>query len=207
MVRKNVQKDKASFLNKNDVQKWLDLIRGSYLETTKDNLKLGGKKPPLPFYDSRLLKYLNHTFWFLPTIASCYAMKNLLMERQNTFYNDYKVIVAAGKNAGIGVKALKPVQLAMDEPLKSKTITLSCGKLTTGVTVKPWSGIFMLRNLSSPETYFQAAFRVRSPWEIHNPDNLSPNKKQIIKDLKSKIDHYKYFKKFRIHKDSEITKL
>ena len=176
------EKDKASFLYKNDVQKWLDLIRGSYLETTKDNLKLGGKKPPLPFYDSRLLKYLNHTFWFLPTIASCYAMKNLLMEKQNTFYNDYKVIVAAGKNAGIGVKALKPVQLAMDEPLKSKTITLSCGKLTTGVTVKPWSGIFMLRNLSSPETYFQAAFRVQSPWEIHNPDNLSPNKKQIIKE-------------------------
>lgn len=176
------EKDKASFLYKNDVQKWLDLIRGSYLETTKDNLKLGGKKPPLPFYDSRLLKYLNHTFWFLPTIASCYAMKNLLMERQNTFYNDYKIIVAAGKNAGIGVKALKPVQLAMDEPLKSKTITLSCGKLTTGVTVKPWSGIFMLRNLSSPETYFQAAFRVQSPWEIHNPDNLSPNKKQIIKE-------------------------
>ena len=48
----------------------------------------------------------------------------------------------------------------------SKTITLTCGKLTTGVTVKPWSAIFMLRNLKSPETYFQAAFRVQSPWEI-----------------------------------------
>lgn len=176
------EKGEATFVYKNDVQKWLDLIRGSYLETSKDSLKLGRKKPPLPFYDSRLLKYLNHTFWFLPTIASCYAMKNLLIERQNTFYSDYKIVVAAGKSAGIGVKALKPVQLAMDEPLKSKTITLSCGKLTTGVTVKPWSGIFMLRNLSSPETYFQAAFRVQSPWEIDNPDNLSPNKKEIIKE-------------------------
>ena len=54
----------------------------------------------------------------------------------------------------------------MADPLESKTITLTCGKLTTGVTVKPWTGIFMLRNLKSPETYFQAAFRVQSPWEI-----------------------------------------
>ena len=54
----------------------------------------------------------------------------------------------------------------MADPLQSKTITLSCGKLTTGVTVKPWTGIFMLRNLKSPETYFQSAFRVQSPWEV-----------------------------------------
>jgi hypothetical protein len=54
----------------------------------------------------------------------------------------------------------------MGNPLLTKTITLTCGKLTTGVTVKPWTGIFMLRNLTSPETYFQAAFRVQSPWEI-----------------------------------------
>ena len=62
--------------------------------------------------------------------------------------------------------ALPPVLNAMGDPLKTKTITLTCGKLTTGVTVRPWSGIFMLRNLKSPESYFQAAFRVQSPWEI-----------------------------------------
>ena len=48
--------------------------------------------------------------------------------------------------------------------MKSLSITLSCGKLTTGVTVRPWTGVFMLRNLSQPETYFQTAFRVQSPW-------------------------------------------
>jgi hypothetical protein len=69
----------------------------------------------------------------------------------------------------------------MDDPLKSKSITLSCGKLTTGVTVRPWTGIFMLRNSSSPETYFQAAFRVQSPWTIQNPDNAAPNREEIIK--------------------------
>jgi len=173
---------KAKFAHQDDVQKWLDLIRGSFLATSIDNLKLGAQKPPMPFSDVRLLNVLSHTFWFLPSVAACHAMRNLLQKRQNRFYHDYKVVVAAGSVAGIGVEALPPVQEAMDEPLKNKTITLSCGKLTTGVTVKPWTGIFMLRNSSSPETYFQAAFRVQSPWTIKNPDSIAPNQEQIIKE-------------------------
>ena len=171
----------AEFIHESEVQKWLDLLRGQHLETTVDNLKLGAKKPPLPFSDTRLLRLLNHTFWFLPTVAACDAMKNLLNQNQNVFFHNYHIVVAAGYKAGLGVKALEPVKLAMDNPLESKTITLSCGKLTTGVSVKPWTGILMLRNSSSPETYFQAAFRVQTPWEIYNPDGLSPNKKDIIK--------------------------
>jgi hypothetical protein len=173
--------DKANFKYEDEVQKWLDLIHGSFLPTTVDNLKLGAK-PPLPFSDARLLNVLSHTFWFLPSVASCHAMRNLLAKRQNRFYHDYKIIVAAGSAAGIGVSALPPVLDAMEVPLNSKTITLSCGKLTTGVTVKPWTGILMLRNSSSPETYFQAAFRVQSPWTVRNPDGDSPNKEQIIKE-------------------------
>ena len=172
----------AKFQYEDEVQKWLDLVRGAFMPTTVDNLKLGAKKPPLPFSDARLLNVLSHTFWFLPSVASCYAMRNLLAKRQNRFYHDYKVIVAAGSAAGIGAAALQPVQDAMDEPLKSKTITLSCGKLTTGVTVKPWTGILMLRNTSTPETYFQAAFRVQSPWTVRNPDGDDPNREQIIKE-------------------------
>ena len=125
----------------------------------------------------RLLNVLQHTLWFLPNVASCCAMKNLLMQKQNTFYHDYTINVCAGPSAGIGAAALEPVQKSMRDPLESKTITLSCGKLTTGVTVKPWTGIFMLRNLSSPETYFQAAFRVQSPWEI----TTDGGKKEIVK--------------------------
>ncbi len=172
---------KAKFQYENEVQKWLDLIRGSFSETTIDNLKLGAKKPPLPFSHAPLLNVLSHTFWFLPSVASCHAMSNLLGQKQNKFYYDYTVVVAAGASAGIGVEALPPVQDAMDNPLKTKSITLSCGKLTTGVSVKPWTGIFMLRNSSSPETYFQAAFRVQTPWTIKNPDSKSPNKEEIIK--------------------------
>ena len=129
------------------------------------------------YADVRLLNVLQHTLWFLPNVASCYAMKNLLMQRQNTFYHDYTINVCAGAGAGIGAAALEPVLKSMRDPLESKTITLSCGKLTTGVTVKPWTGIFMLRNLSSPETYFQAAFRVQSPWEI----TADGGKKEIVK--------------------------
>jgi hypothetical protein len=173
----------AKFKYEDEVQKWLDLIRGSFGETTTDNLKLGTKKPPLPFSHAPLLNVLNHTFWFLPSVASCHAMSNLLKQRQNKFYHDYTIVVAAGNQAGLGVQALPPVMEAMtDNPLESKTITLSCGKLTTGVSVKPWTGIFMLRNSSSPETYFQAAFRVQTPWVIKNPDSKSPNKEEILKE-------------------------
>ncbi|HNT78523.1 MAG TPA: GIY-YIG nuclease family protein [Anaerolineae bacterium] len=171
----------ARFKYESEVQKWLDMIRGAFLETTVDNLKLGAKKPPLPFSDVRLLNVLSHTLWFLPSVAACHAMKNLLEQRQNKFYHDYKVVVAAGAEAGIGVDALYPVQRAMGDPLEAKTITLTCGKLTTGVTVKPWTGIFMLRSCSSPETYFQAAFRVQSPWTVRNPDGAHPNDEEIIK--------------------------
>lgn len=176
--------ENAEFEYKEEVQKWLDLIRGNYLETTVDNLKQGAEKAILPFTTNRanLQEVLQHTFWFLPNVASCYAMNNLLHEKQNMFYQSYDIIVSAGARAGVGLSALEPVKRAMtSEPLKTKTITLSCGKLTTGVTVKPWTGIFMLRNLSSPESYFQAAFRVQSPWTLKNPTGLNPNEDEIIK--------------------------
>lgn len=152
------------FLHEEYVQKWLDLIRGAYTENIVTELKLGKEKPPMPFSDSRLLSYLQHTYWFLPSVASCRAMSVLLRKRSNRFFDDYKVIVVAGNEAGMGAQAVEPVYNAMEDPQRTKTITLSCGKLSTGVTVKPWTGILMLRNTTSPETYFQAAFRVQSPW-------------------------------------------
>ena len=178
----NGEGEHARFTYENEVQKWLDLIRGNFAETTIDNLKLGAEKPPMPFTDTRLLNVLSHTFWFLPTVAACYAMNNLIQQRQNKFYQDYQIIVAAGSDAGIGVSALPPVKNAMANPLKTKTITLSCGKLTTGVSVAPWTGIFMLRNSSSPETYFQAAFRVQTPWVLRGHDASNPNNELIVKN-------------------------
>ena len=166
--------EEARFVYENEVQKWLDLVRGAYLPSSIDDLKLGqDKRPPMPYSDTRLLNVLTHTLWFLPNVASCFAMYNLLQQKQNTFYQDYKINVCAGTKAGIGLDAVRPVINSMGNPLATKTITLSCGKLTTGVTIKPWTGIFMLRNLKSPETYFQAAFRVQSPWTVQNENGNS----------------------------------
>lgn len=165
----------SRFVYEEDVQKWVKMIQGGYMPV--DGLKLGAERPPMPFSDTTLLNVLSHTLWFLPNVASCYAMYNLLRQKQNNFFDDYKIIVCAGTKAGIGLDALAPVKAAMGDPLVTKTITLSCGKLTTGVTVRPWAGVFMLRNLKSPETYFQTAFRVQSPWEIVNDHG----DKEIIK--------------------------
>lgn len=172
----------AQFKHKSDVQKWLDIIRGGYAPKAADFLKTG-TRPPFPYSDVRLLPYLQHSFWFLPNVAACHAMANLLAEKQNVFWHDYTAIVAAGTAAGIGLDALPPVRQAIGSGFDSKTITLSCGKLTTGVTVAQWSSILMLRNLKSPETYFQAAFRVQSPWSIKNPHGDNPNEEEILKPV------------------------
>lgn len=172
----------ANFKHKDDVQKWLDIIRGAYMAKAVDQLK-SGVKPPFPYSDTRLLPYLQHSFWFLPNVAACHAMANIISERHNTFWHAYEVIVAAGANAGIGLEALPPVRSAIGSGFDTKTITLSCGKLTTGVTVPQWSSILMLRNLKSPETYFQAAFRVQSPWAIKNPDGDDPSREQALKPV------------------------
>ena len=178
-------KDKISlFKHEKSVFKWLEMITGKNLRFEIDALKERNKeRPPLPFEDIRLLSYLNHTLWFLPDVASCFAMKKIIDE--SNLFNNYNVVVAAGNKAGMGAKALNPVEAAIygqnydKNPKDTKTITLTCGKLTTGVSVPPWTGIFMLRNLTSPESYFQAAFRVQTPWIIKNPIN---NTKEILKE-------------------------
>ncbi|WP_369021755.1 DEAD/DEAH box helicase family protein [Paenarthrobacter ureafaciens] len=173
----------AEFKYKNDVQKWLDIIRGTYAPTQVDNLKQGSQRPPFPYSDVRLLPYLEHSFWFLPNVAACQAMANLLAEPQNGFFHRYKVLTVAGTSAGVGLDALPPVRKAIGSGHETGSITLSCGKLTTGVTIPQWSSILMLRNLKSPETYFQAAFRVQSPWSQKNPNGDNPNEEEIYKPV------------------------
>ena len=172
----------ASFKYKDDVQKWLDIIRGAYLPTQIDAMKMG-KRPPFPYSDARLLPYMQHSFWFMPNVAACHAMANLLAEKHNVYWHGYKVLSVAGTGAGIGLEALPPVRKAIGAGHDTKTITLSCGKLTTGVTVPQWSSMLMLRNLKSPETYFQAAFRVQSPWSIKNPNGDNPQEEAVMKPV------------------------
>ena len=172
----------AEFKYKDDVQKWLDIIRGAHMPTQTNALKVG-TRPPFPYSDVRLLPHLQHSFWYLPNVAACHAMAKLLGEKHNVFWHDYEVLVVAGPGAGIGLEALPPVRKAIGSGSETKTIVLSCGKLTTGVTVPQWSSILMLRNLKSPESYFQAAFRVQSPWSIRNPNGDDPQEEAVIKPV------------------------
>jgi hypothetical protein len=159
---KDSDPERYVFDNPDHVQDWLNFIRGKNLAAQKLDM-IEGKKTPFPFGDSDLIQSLRHTVWYMSDVASCFAMADLL--RADPFFQDYTVVVAAGNKAGQGAKALGPVEDAItNRPDRTRTITLSCGKLMTGVTVAPWTGIFMLRSTNSPESYFQAAFRVQSPW-------------------------------------------
>lgn len=172
----------AEFKHKNEVQKWMDIIRGQYSAQIVASLKTG-TKPPFPYADVRLLPYLQHSLWSLPRVASCDALANLMAEKHNVFWHDYKVVNLAEPSVGVGLAALPPVKTGIGNGFDTKTITLTVGKLTTGVTIPQWSSILMLRNLKSPETYFQAAFRVQSPWAIKNPNGDNPNEEEVFKPV------------------------
>ncbi|MBR4399512.1 MAG: restriction endonuclease [Aeriscardovia sp.] len=154
---------RARFIHREAVQQWLDLISGKFTAEQRETMAKNNTESHLPYSPG---PYPSHSLWFLPGVASCEAMENLLKEPQNErFASKFKIVLCAGKTVGNGIEAKKPVmEAAGSDPEKTCTITLSCGKLTTGVTVPFWSAVFMLRSLKSPETYFQTAFRAQSPW-------------------------------------------
>jgi len=144
------------------VKSFLDLLRG---KKQVHSAIIEGEKPPFPYEASKFTDAVRHTVWYMKDVAACEAMASLL--KSDTFFSTYEIHVAAGTRAKVGAAALGPLRAAIvraESTGKSGSITLSCGKLMTGVTVPEWSSIFMLRSLRAPESYFQAAFRVQSPW-------------------------------------------
>lgn len=168
----------ARFVHEQNVQKWLDMLRnGGEWEKRQQNFQNDENVPIMP-YSGIAEKSLQHTVWYFQSVASCHAMKNLL-QRQIGFWSRFHVICCAGIEAGTGEEALEPV---LREIRKNKsTITLSCGKLLTGTTIPEWSGIFMLNDKKSPESYFQSAFRVQSPHFVKNSDGSQPDEEAILK--------------------------
>ena len=161
--------EKNIFVNENNVKKWLDIIAGKVTYANNDNdfeenSLSHYEKSKFPFANiesNGFSHILNHTLWLLPSVASCKAMEKILKEH-NVFSN-YKIIVAAGKGFGVGANAIPPVEQAISK--NRKTITLSCGKLTEGVSIKEWTGVLFLTDIASPERYFQTAFRAQTPWK------------------------------------------
>ncbi|MGW9111873.1 DEAD/DEAH box helicase [Microbacterium sp. NPDC055683] len=157
------------FAEPTQVHEFLEMLRGKLSAQVKAGLETG-KKPPFPYEDAAFAAGVRHSVWYMSDVASCYAMKAMLDE--HPYFSGFDVYVAAGARAKMGAKAKGPVDELIhkaDAAGRSGTITLSCGKLMTGVTIKQWSSIFMLRSLKSPESYFQAAFRVQSPWSRKEP--------------------------------------
>lgn len=151
------------------VDEFLNMLRGRLTQSATEKL-LNNFKPPFPYSDGRFAGAVDHTVWFLPTVASANAMKAAF--EAHPFFRDFLVHVAAGNSARMGAEAKGPVDamLATAARIGKQTITLSVGKLMTGVTVPQWGAILILRSLKSPESYFQAAFRVQSPWATKNDD-------------------------------------
>lgn len=136
-----------------------------------DNLSTG----KFPFSKNQYRNELNHTFWLLPRVNAAKALEKLL--NVHPTFKDYKVILAAGDGVSLhggvelealdfkeNTKSFDKVRSAIEE--YGKTITLSVGQLTTGVTIPEWTAVFMLNNIESPSLYFQAAFRSQNPYEF-----------------------------------------
>lgn len=154
------------FKYETSVKLWLDVIQGIDIDENYKELAVPASKVLFPFQNSALLSYCQHSVWVLPSVSSCYAMEALLQQIRKGPLSQYEIIVVAGDRGGVGAEALETARSVIKDGFKTKTITLTCGKLLTGVTVPQWSSMFMLRNCKSPETYFQAAFRVQSPWMV-----------------------------------------
>lgn len=153
-----------------------------------DNLSSG----KFPFSTDEHRNELNHTFWLLPRVNSAKALEKLL--KKHDVFKDYKIILAAGDGISVdndldqefedpkrNEKSFNKVKTAIVE--NEKTITLSVGQLTTGVTIPEWSAILMLNNIKSPSLYFQAAFRAQNPYEFEKNGKLYRKENAYIFDF------------------------
>ncbi|MCR4890807.1 MAG: DEAD/DEAH box helicase family protein [Lachnospiraceae bacterium] len=116
-----------------------------------------------PFSTEELRSELKHTFWLLNRVESARALVKKL--REHPVFKDYEVILAAGDGKiddnDETMKSYDKVVKAIKE--HEKTITLSVGQLTTGITIPEWTAVLMLSNVKSPSLYMQAAFRAQNP--------------------------------------------
>lgn len=147
-----------------------------------------------PFSTPELREELAHTFWLLNRVDSAKALAKKLNDHERfPVFKDYKVILAAGDGKldddqldedqldKVNKKAFDRVQKATKE--FDKTITLSVGQLTTGVTIKPWSGVLMLSSMKSPAEYMQAAFRAQNPYTFERDGHLVQKKNAYVFDF------------------------
>lgn len=132
-----------------------------------DNITQPDMKTNYPFSTKEFRDRLRHTLWILPGVKEANALEKLL-KKHSVFGMDYKIVnvVRNGDDNGITSESdIKQVNDAIGkDPAATKTITLTVRKLTTGVTIKPWTGVVFLSNTNSAMQYLQAAFRAQTPY-------------------------------------------
>ena len=170
--------ESGKFLHEEDVKKWLDSLT---------------RNEKYPFSTKELRNELKHTFWLLNRVASAKALQKLL--ETHPVFENYKIVLAAGDGQTddqiVNQKAFERVKQDIKE--NDKTITLSVGQLTTGITIPEWTAVLMLTNCRSPSLYMQAAFRAQNAWsyeqngEVYQKQNayvfdFAPERTLIIYD-------------------------
>ena len=151
-------KDDDSFIHEKDVDRFLDLL----CKDDKDSL--------YPYSRDEFRKIFRHTLWVVPGVASARALSAKL--KAHPVFGLFKVVNVAGNGDEDeeNAEALKMVNDAIGpDPDETYTITLSCGRLTTGVSIKPWTAVFMMAGTfsTSAAQYMQTIFRVQTPFTCH----------------------------------------
>ena len=160
--------DKGKFIHNDAVNKFLDALTSH-------------KK--FPFSTEKLRNELKHTFWLLNRVDSAKALVRKL--EKHPVFKEYKIILAAGDGKidddDDNVKAYNKVKDAIEN--YEKTITISVGQLTTGVTIPEWTAVLMLSNVKSPALYMQAAFRAQNPCLFSNGNEFLRKENAYVFDF------------------------
>ncbi len=165
--------ENGKFVYEKDVNKWLDTL---------------SRNEKYPFSTKELRNELKHTLWLLNRVDSVKALEKLL--RNHPVFENYEIVIAAGDGKSLesemddaiaNESSLQKVKKAIEN--NDKTITLSVGQLTTGVTIPQWTGVLILSNIKSASLYMQAAFRSQNPWEYIDKGKLVKKENAYIFDF------------------------
>ena len=164
----------GSFTYATDVERFLDTLT---------------KNRKYPFSTPELRGEIRHSLWLLDRVDSARALKRML--EKHPVFEHYDVVLAAGdgrvddSDPGTQGKSLALVRAAIAKAERNgaRTITLSVGQLTTGVTVPEWTAVMMLSNMASASQYMQAAFRSQNPWTFVRDGKVYAKQNAYIVDF------------------------